>query len=1553
MVGISTSSVRRFAVVAIAASWLGAAPVRLAAEAAVAEPEAAEAAAPPAPSAVAVFAPRAPAALRSVDGGVRLWLVQQLRRGGVPVVDPSETDAVAARHLGPDHLFLQGTDTPALARETEASAVLLTQLRVNEGKAELWLRAYDGAGQVIAVGHAESRLAALGEALLAALGPVHAALAAGAPEDTTAPRLSELGSYERVLEHLARGELAPAWSEIDGIHALTAEALRDDIVTLSAAPDVAVAERSRLASTRGTNDPDWLAIRHSLQQQRNPDVLLAGAGHAAAAGDAEGALALFAEAAKAAPNNLDAARGRARMLGALERYAEAKPAFERVLALAPEDVEAHTALASNPTLPAAEQARWWIAAGEAQSRALEDDAARASFANAAALDTKLGPATRLEVARLEEALGNDADALGAYDEAAALDRSDLEALEGLGRMRARSGDLAGASVAFEQVLAQRPDDPEALAGHGDTLLAQGNAEQAVPKLERALQLAPRDATRRKSMARALTMIGDVEGALAVLDPGQVDVTDRAGILTQRAEIHAGAGRLAEAQAELEQAVAIEPDEPPLRSALAKVHAQAGHTGEAEQQQALVDALAAASEVHAGDELMPGSAEAAEAPSGGEFAALVASFPTHTPERRPLRRIAWLGLEPPSSWQARLRAWLLPQAVDRAALETALRSAFAERFEIEPLRPVPGPAQASLANLRAFAAERVDVALANDVLGVDAVLVGRFGPAEPEGLFDPPATALSFELRLAAGRQTGGVYILANTATLADASRYLRWNRRAGASLAVLVALLLLPVIRGWGSIVVVLDYERARGAQGFFSIELSRRPGRTKQESKRASGRNRAAKYQRRARSWSRFTRHMVGHETRMPWLPARHWYVAVHGLLQDTTSQEVIGNYLEERKIRVLRGQNHEVVFDFRRKAAPIEVRLYREEGSKKPIAARVAVLGVPDSLRFLKDDHSTVFLGQGRHTLLVAVEDRVFERAVEVREMVGQTISVQIDHAEGAAFSGCPEAIEPYLQGDLMTASQNLERAGKREPALLLRAAHHRARGETEAAARCLEQIGRFAEAAELAKQGPTAKRSADLFEKAGDFHQAAEEYARAGSPLEAARAYEAGFEYEAAIDAYKEAGASAKALELLEKTGRFFEAGTLALEQGDADRAIRCLQQVGPREEVYVEACEALASLFAERGAFDLAVEKAREALETRGADDAPLDAQESLARLLERAGSDGEALAVWENIRKRDFQYPGANERIEALRESVAATQRASVAETKAVAAAGAAPPVAGSESRYEVLGEVGRGGMGVVVKARDTRLGRIVALKRMPENLKSNPTAVQLFLREARAAAALSHPNIVTLFDAGQEADGSYYLTMELLEGFGLDILLKKRGQLTPRDAVRLAVQIAKGLSFAHEKGVVHRDIKTANLFFTKDRVVKIMDFGLAKMTEEVRRSATVIGGTPYYMAPEQAAGQPVDHRADLYALGVTLFELVTGSVPFRDGDVTHQHRHTPAPDPRTLAPDLPEPLAALILLLMAKRPDERPATSADVVRALEQLLAQLGEGALSGPAAAG
>jgi tRNA A-37 threonylcarbamoyl transferase component Bud32 len=265
-----------------------------------------------------------------------------------------------------------------------------------------------------------------------------------------------------------------------------------------------------------------------------------------------------------------------------------------------------------------------------------------------------------------------------------------------------------------------------------------------------------------------------------------------------------------------------------------------------------------------------------------------------------------------------------------------------------------------------------------------------------------------------------------------------------------------------------------------------------------------------------------------------------------------------------------------------------------------------------------------------------------------------------------------------------------------------------------------------------------------------------------------------------------------------------------------------------------------------------------------------------------------------------------------------------------------PVAAHSGSRYDILEQIGRGGMGVVFKARDKRLGRLVALKQLPENLRDHPTAVALFHREARAAAALNHPNIVTLYDADEE-DGKFFLTMELLEGAPLHRILRSEGPIAPSRCARVGVQVAAGLQYAHKRGIVHRDIKTANLFWTRERVVKIMDFGLAKTMEEVRRSTTVLGGTPYYMAPEQAAGESVDPRADLYALGVTLFEMLTGAVPFAEGDVPYHHRHTPPPDPRSLLPGLPDAFAELILALLAKRPEDRMASAEEVGARLSQL----------------
>jgi tRNA A-37 threonylcarbamoyl transferase component Bud32 len=289
-----------------------------------------------------------------------------------------------------------------------------------------------------------------------------------------------------------------------------------------------------------------------------------------------------------------------------------------------------------------------------------------------------------------------------------------------------------------------------------------------------------------------------------------------------------------------------------------------------------------------------------------------------------------------------------------------------------------------------------------------------------------------------------------------------------------------------------------------------------------------------------------------------------------------------------------------------------------------------------------------------------------------------------------------------------------------------------------------------------------------------------------------------------------------------------------------------------------------------------------------------------------------------------------------RATAATLPRVAVAQAvDAALAADAAPAVTPAGGRYEIQAELGRGGMGVVYRARDTRLDRVVALKRLPDHLRKEERFVEMLLREARSAARLNHRNIVTVYDVDHE-DGSWFITMELLEGSSLGDIVRQRGRMTVRSALWVAEQALAGLGYAHERGVIHRDVKPANLFVTRDKTLKLMDFGLARIAEEARRKRTLIGGTPDYMAPEQTTGASVDARADLYALGASLFELLTGQVPFTEGDLLHHHRETPAPDPRAHADGVPDALAELVLALLAKEPEARPASA---VLALERIRA--------------
>jgi tRNA A-37 threonylcarbamoyl transferase component Bud32 len=726
--------------------------------------------------------------------------------------------------------------------------------------------------------------------------------------------------------------------------------------------------------------------------------------------------------------------------------------------------------------------------------------------------------------------------------------------------------------------------------------------------------------------------------------------------------------------------------------------------------------------------------------------------------------------------------------------------------------------------------------------------------------------------------------------------------------------------RGHGDLVVVIAYPD--DLRGGFSVSLSRRRPRRK----RATPSERDAA---KARVSTRMEHHLVSRETQFRGIAPGKYWLAVEGELYGSSGEAALEECWETKHVTIASRDTRRIEFDLKPRHCAIEVRVTWDGQPVRECA--VSVVGRPDTFRHMRGQSVRLGLPLGHHRVALGSGDRVAEREVVIDSYGSVIVDVDLGRNDGVLFKGCPPAVTPYLQGDVPAAARALAREGQDKLSNFLLARMHDTQGAKARAAEHYEYAEYFAEAAKLRESLSEWSRAAGLYQKAGEPVRAAEMFRRAGDPIRAGKAYEAAADYERALACYREAGETERMIGVLERSGESFQAAMIAKQNDDRARVIKLLQQVLPGDANYSEACLLLADALESEGHTDLAARKLEERIERDTSEGVDPALRARLAELLERSGEPGRALEVLEKLREDEPTFPEIGARTEALRKRLSSPK-----DTTGRVTAATVPLVA--ESRYEIIEQIGRGGMGVVFRARDKRLGREVALKRLPENLRDHPSAVQLFLREARAAAALNHPNIVTLFDADQE-DQQFFITMELLEGDPLHVILRRAGRLSARDSSRLGVQICAGLEYAHERRIVHRDIKTANLFFTRGKVVKIMDFGLAKMVEEVRRSATLIGGTPYYMAPEQALGEAVDARADIYALGVTLFELVTGSVPFREGDVTYHHRHTPPPDPRSRVEGVPDGFAQLILEMMAKDPARRCQSAAVVAARLSPFTA--------------
>lgn len=1006
-----------------------------------------DAKAPPPEMRVLVMPPRATSVYRSVDAGVREWWAAEIAANDVRVIGRHETAAASAAVLAGATRPHFSADAPALAKQANATHVALSELRYEKGLAEVWLRVYDASGKALAAGSAKGKLAKLGDVLVQASAPARKLFGAAPPES---PRLSELGVFETAGDALGASRPSDAVASLLSAKGRTADALRAELERAASDDRVPLPERSRLASVTGNDDPNWLRVRQGIIEGKDPELLLAGAVNASARGEHARALELYRQVETAAPD-ARARLGIARALTALDRHAEARPAWEGVLGDDPESFEARSALSRNPSLPPAKRAEHAVALGELKAKAFDREGAEKAFEHATLLAPKeSGARAKLGVAQMQAQLGEREEALLVYEELGAagpeaLGEHAASTYAGLGDIRALSGDDAGASEAYATALAADPQNVDALSGQGEMLMKAGKPQEALSPLERAAQLESQAADRQLRWARALRAAGDEEGALVALKAPMVPEDQQAELLRETADIQHEQGNAAAAAETLQKAVALEPDDAPLRTALAEAYEETGDAEAAARERARVSALTGLAPTDTRATARQETEKPKEAGAGGPFASVAAGFPKARRDGSPFAGVAFIGVAQERTPVDHVRAWLLPRSLDLGALEAELRAAFEARYGLAPVGAVSDLVRPAYERVLAFSStDRSDLSLVNDDLGVEVSFVAMLTPNEPTGIDSPLAPESQLEIRMHTGRTTDAVEILRLAASVPNPESYLRWNPRALLPYGILLALAMAPFIRGWGKLNVRLEHESRKSAKGFFTIEISRRPGQAKREKEKA-GASKLTQYQKKGAAWSRFRRFMAQRENAFRMIPARSYYVCVHGVMQDDKG-DIVGSYLEERKVRIPRGGTVDVSFDFRPREAALEVRLVRPEGDTHGVA-RVCVRGMPSTMRFVKEETTTLYVSKGEHFVVVGYGDCVFERRVEISELTAHQVTIGLGDVNQAVFQGVKEAIEPFLIGDLPACARprqgRADEAGQRAARAVPRAAGRQGRG------------------------------------------------------------------------------------------------------------------------------------------------------------------------------------------------------------------------------------------------------------------------------------------------------------------------------------------------------------------------------------------------------------------------------------------------------------------------------------------------------------------------------